>query len=320
MNSNFTCDVSVVVPVYAGASMLAELHARVAAVMGRTGYSFEMILVDDRGRPENWGVIRALSEKDARVIGVRLSRNYGQHAATLCGLGRASGRWVVTMDEDLEHPPEAIPDLLLACGEGSPLVYGVFPKRTHAWYRNMSSELMRRTLKKAFPDLNEDYTSFRAMDAALARRLGEFDLSRPYIDGMLSWITNSVATIQVRHGERVAGQSTYTLSKLFSHAFNIFVTFSQLPLRLASYAGATIAFLSFVYMAWVVVARIAGVVTNPGYSSLMSVVLFACGIQLVILGVLGEYVGRLMSAAYRKPVFVVDAVTSRDSVTAGSAA
>ncbi|MBP3983140.1 glycosyltransferase family 2 protein [Pseudoxanthomonas helianthi] len=300
-------DVSVVVPVYAGAAMLPELHARITNVLESTGYSFELILVDDRGHENNWLAITSLSESDGRIVGIRLTRNYGQHAATLCGLAHATGRWVITMDEDLEHPPEAMPAMLLACKERAPLVYGVFPKRKHAWYRNLTSELMRLTLKRAFPDLNEDYTSFRAMHATLAHRLAQFDLSRPYIDGMLSWITNSVATVQVQHGERLSGESAYTLRKLISHALNIFITFSQLPLRLASYAGVVIACSSFIYMIYVLVARLMGWVTSPGYASIMSVVLFACGIQLTILGVVGEYIGRLMAAAYRKPVYVVEA-------------
>lgn len=301
--------VSVVVPVYGGGPMLAELHRRLAAALMGAGYEFELILVDDRGHPGNWGIINALSMGDPRVRGIKLSRNFGQHAATQCGLAAARGRWVVTIDEDLEHPPEAIPAMLDACRANNALVYGIFPKRKHAWYRNFTSELMRKTLKRAFPDLNEDYSSFRAMDISLAHQVARFDLSRPYIDGMLSWITNTVSTVEVQHGDREHGESAYTLPKLVSHAFNIFVTFSQLPLRMASYAGIFIAVTSFAYMLYVLVARLMGWINNPGYSSLMSVVLFACGIQLVILGVLGEYVGRLMAAANRKPVFVVEART-----------
>lgn len=303
-------DVSIVVPVYGGASMLEELHRRVAETLEAAGYLFELILVDDRGHEGNWNAISALSERDPRVVGIRLTKNFGQHAATICGLANATGRWVVTMDEDLEHPPEALPAMLQACQERAPLVYGVFPKRKHAWHRNLTSEMMRRTLKRAFPDLNEDYTSFRAMRVALAHRLAQFDLSRPYIDGMLSWITNSVATVQVHHGDRASGESAYTFRKLISHALNIFITFSQLPLRLASYAGAAIACSSFIYMIYILVARLTGWVTSPGYASIMSVVLFACGIQLIILGVVGEYIGRLMAAAYRKPVYVIESIAT----------
>ena len=302
-------NVSVVVPVYGGSAALPDLRARVADAMAASGWSHELILVDDRGQLDAWSVIRRLASDFPEVIGIRLSRNFGQHAATICGIEQARGEWIITMDDDLEHPPESIGDLIGAGSEDVPLVYGVFARRTHAGYRNLSSELMRRTLKRAFPDLNEDYSSFRAIRAPLAKELTNFRLSRPYIDGMLSWLTSSVCTVEVAHGAREHGESAYTLRKLLSHAVNIFVTFSLLPLRLASYGGAALALASFLYLMYVVGAYFMGTVTNPGYTSLMSVILFACGIQLLILGVVGEYVGRLMGAAYRKPVYLVESRT-----------
>jgi glycosyltransferase involved in cell wall biosynthesis len=304
--ANPTLDVSVVVPVYGGSSALPELCRRVADVMQSAGLRHEVILIDDRGQAEAWSVIRSLVERDPHVLGLRLSRNFGQHAATICGIARARGEWIITMDDDLEHPPEAIPSLLAAGNEDHPLVYGAFEQRTHAAYRNLSSGLMRRMLKRAFPDLNEDYCSFRAIHAPLAKQLDRFGLNRPYIDGMLSWLTASAATVNVPHEQRQHGKSTYTLRKLMSHAVNIFVTFSTLPLRIATYSGAALAALSFLYLLYVIYGRLSGNVTDPGYASLMSVVLFACGIQLLILGVVGEYIGRLMGAAFRRPVYTVD--------------
>lgn len=303
-------DVSIVVPVYSATTSLQSLLERGAAVLDADGRSFELILIDDRGNPASWNSITRLAGQDSRVVGLRLGRNFGQHAATMCGIAYAQGEYVVTMDEDLEHPPEAVPVLLQACTEQQPLVYGVFPKRTHAWYRNITSELMRWTLKKSFPDMNEAYTSFRVMRRELARDLSNFEVSRPYIDGLLSWLTASVGTVMVTHGERDSGRSSYTLRKLFSHALNIFVTFSNMPLRLASYGGAILALISFAYLLFVVYGRLTGKITDPGYASLMSAVLFTCGIQLVILGVLGEYVGRLMGFANRKPMYAVQDSTS----------
>jgi polyisoprenyl-phosphate glycosyltransferase len=308
-------DVSVVVPVYGGSAALAELRTRLAACMASAGLSWELILVDDRGQAESWPVIRQLSADFPEVVGVRLSRNFGQHAATICGIEHARGQWIITMDDDLEHPPEAIPMMLNAGCEDSPLVYGLFPRRTHSGFRNLSSELMRWTLKRAFPDLNEHYSSFRAIHAPLAHQLTGFRLSKPYIDGMLSWMTSSVGSVEVEHGERRHGESAYTWRKLFSHAVNIFVTFSQLPLRIASYGGAALSLASFAYMLFVVYGYFSGKITNPGYTSLMSVILFACGIQLLILGVLGEYVGKLMGAAYRKPTYLVEARTQAKAPT-----
>lgn len=311
-----TPDVSVVVPVYGGVAALPELCQRVSACMRQNGLKHEVILVDDRGDVGAWRAIQAITAVDPDVKGIRLSRNFGQHAATLCGISRARGAVVLTMDDDLEHPPESIPALIAACNQDTPLVYGVFPKRTHAWYRNISSELMRRTLKISFPDLNDSYTSFRCMDRTLAEQLSAFDLSKPYLDGMLSWLTASVATVSVEHGARRHGESAYTLRKLVSHAMNIFITFSHLPLRMASYVGTAIAAISFAYLIYIIIAHLTGVIINPGYASLMSVVLFACGVQLVILGVVGEYIGRLMGVANKKPAFAVQSISDGAAISA----
>jgi undecaprenyl-phosphate 4-deoxy-4-formamido-L-arabinose transferase len=304
-------DVSIVIPVYGGSTALVELHERLSTTLSAAGYRHELILVDDRGNEDAWPIIRTLAERHPEVTGLRLGRNFGQHAATICGIEQARGTWIVTMDDDLEHLPESVPALLAAGSEDYPLVYGVFAQRTHAGYRNFSSELMRRTLKRAFPDLNEQYTSFRAIHAPLAKQLVTFGLSKPYIDGMLSWMTSSVRVVEIVHGERHHGESAYTIRKLLSLATNIFVTFSHLPLRIASYSGAALAVASFFYLLYVLYGRVTGQITNPGYTSLMCVVLLACGIQLLILGVLGEYIGRLMGAAYRKPVYLVEARTGR---------
>jgi polyisoprenyl-phosphate glycosyltransferase len=302
----FALDVSIVVPVYGGSTALPELCSRLDAVMRTAGLSYEVILVDDRGQIEAWSVISTVAARHPQVRGLRLGRNFGQHAATICGISYARGKWVVTMDDDLEHPPESVPALLAAGNDDYPLIYGVFEKRTHATYRNLSSKLMRRMLKRAFPDLNEDYCSFRAIHAPLAKQLDRFGFNRPYIDGMLSWLTSSTRSVSVPHEQRQHGESTYTMRKLLSHAANIFVTFSYLPLRIATFGGAMLAAISFLYLLYVIYGRLSGSIANPGYASLMSVVLFACGIQLLILGVVGEYVGRLMGATFRRPVYVVD--------------
>ena len=307
-------DISVVVPVYNGADALAELCERVARTAQGAGLRHEVILVDDRGRSDAWQVIQSLASAREDVVGVRLSKNFGQHAATICGIDHARGRWIVTLDDDLEHPPEAIPAMLAAGSPEHPLVYGVFRQRTHSLYRNLSSAFMRRLLKRAFPDMNRDYCSFRAIHAPLAKQLIQFQLNKPYIDGMLSWLTASTRSVTVEHLHRKHGASGYTLPKLISHAVNIFVTFSTLPLRAATYSGAVLSFVSFLYLIYVMYGKLSGHITNPGYSSLMSVILLACGVQLLILGVVGEYVARLMGTSYRRPVYYTEDLIRQDEM------
>ena len=310
-NSYTPSMVSIVVPVYGGTQALVELCERVGNVL-RDNY--EIILVDDNGPTHAWPVISEIARNDPHVSGLRLSKNFGQHAATMCGIAHAQGEWIITMDDDLEHPPEAVPEMIAAGDAEHPLVYGSFARRTHSVYRNWSSEVMRWTLKRAFPDLNENYCSFRAIHHSIARQLNNFDLSKPYIDGMLSWITANARSVEVSHGARRHGESAYTLKKLMAHAVNIFITFSPLPLRMATYGGLGLAGISFISIIYFVYGKLTGAVQNPGYTSLMSVVLFACGIQLIILGVLGEYVGKLMSAAYKRPGYIVTQKTGSASM------
>lgn len=308
MKADESVDVSVVVPVYNGTDALPELQRRLAATMHSLGRRHELILVDDRGRADAWPMIERLAHEHPEVVGVRLTRNFGQHAATVSGIGAARGEWIVTMDDDLEHPPEELPALLAAADADHPLVYAIFEQRTHSLFRNMTSELMRAIFKRAFPELNQDYSSFRVMHRSLAQRLADFGLHRPYIDGYLSWMTSSVATVPVRHENRRHGDSAYTLPKLLAHAVNNFVTFSHLPLRVATYTGTLLASGSFLYLLYIIYGKLSGQIPYPGYTSLISVMLFACGVQLLILGVIGEYIGRLMSAAYRRPVYIIEEI------------
>jgi len=316
MDTNRSIDVSIVVPVYGGTDALSELRQRLDTALREQGLGYELILVDDRGQAHAWPMIESLSLDHPEVIGVRLSRNFGQHAATIAGIAKARGEWIVTMDDDLEHPPEAIGSLLAAADVDRPLIYGVFERRTHARYRNITSELMRRCLKRAFPDMNEDYTSFRVIHAPLAKQLTGFDLNRPYVDGMLSWLTSNAQAVVVPHGTRTHGESTYTLRKLLSHATNILVTYSHLPLRFVTFGGAILSAFSFLYLLYVIYGRLTGAITDPGYTSLMSVVLLACGIQLLILGALGEYLGRLMGAVYKRPVYSIERTIGREDPAA----
>ncbi|MBS0193764.1 MAG: glycosyltransferase family 2 protein [Proteobacteria bacterium] len=306
-------DVSVVVPVYNGAEALSELRQRLRDVMFGRGCTYELILVDDRGQQASWPIIHGLAMRHDEVVGIRLSRNFGQHAATICGIGFARGTWIVTMDDDLEHRPEDLPSMLAVADERHALVYAVFDGRTHSAFRNLTSELMRRMLKRAFPELNQHYSSYRVMHRTLAKKLEDFGRAKPYIDGYLSWMTSSVATVRVHHGTREHGASAYTLTRLLALAASNFVTFSQLPLRIGAYVGTLLASGSFLYMLYIVYGKMSGHISNPGYASLMSVMLFACGVQLLILGVIGEYIGRLMSATYRRPVYIVESTAARGS-------
>jgi undecaprenyl-phosphate 4-deoxy-4-formamido-L-arabinose transferase len=298
-------EVSVVVPVYRSAAMLRELHRRLSCALQGVRDSFEIILVEDCGPDEAWRVIEELAAGDDRVRGVRLTRNFGQHAATICGIARTSGRWVITLDDDLEQRPEDIPALLSKARQGYDLVYGVYGQRTHSVWRNITSTVARKLFRIAIPSLNYEYTSFRIINGTIARNLVQFDSPFPFVDGYLSWLTNSYACVEVAHEQRADGASNYNFSKLLTHTINIFVTFSDLPLRFASWIGIGAFVVGMLWLAGIVLGRLLGGITVSGFASVMAGIILFGGVQLLILGIIGQYLSRMNFKSSRKPLFLV---------------
>lgn len=309
-------ELSVVVPVYKAEGTLVPLYERLVAALEPVVPAFEIILVDDHGGDGSWAVIEGLARRDARVSGIRLSRNFGQHAATLCGIARAHGRWIATLDCDLEHRPEELPRLLAKAREGFDIVYAVFPRRSHVLWRTATSALARWLFRLAIPSLNFEYTSFRVIDGAIARALAEFNSPFPFVDGYLSWISNRYATVAVPHDERGDGRSTYNFRKLLTHTINIFVTFSDLPLRLATWLGLGTFGLGVLMAVVVILRRLLGGITLTGYASLMAALLAFGGLQMLVLGIFGEYMGRINFKTSHKPLYLVSVETgARQEVT-----
>lgn len=300
-----TVRLSVVVPVYRSQATLPELHRRLVAALESLGVSFEILLVEDCGGDGSWDVIQGLARADSRVKGIQLSRNFGQHAATICGFGHAEGEWIATLDDDLEQAPEKLPDLYRKAQEGYDLVYGVYPQRNHKVWRNLTSELARWMFNKAIPSLNYAYTSFRVIRGSLARELQRFDSPFPFVDGYLSWLTNRCASVEVPHGVRAHGSSNYTLKKLLIHTVNIFVTFSDLPLRLASWIGLSAFMMGMAWLAFILIRYFHGGISVSGFASTMAAILLFGGVQLLVLGIFGEYLGRMNFKSSRKPLYIV---------------
>jgi undecaprenyl-phosphate 4-deoxy-4-formamido-L-arabinose transferase len=296
---------SVVIPVYRAEQTLPELYRRVVAALEPIDPAFELILVEDCGGDDSWNIIEALARSDQRVRGFQLSRNFGQHAATICGFAHTAGEWVATLDDDLEQSPEHLPDLYRRAQDGVALVYGVYPTRTHKAWRNATSTVARWLFNKAIPSLNYEYTSFRMIRGDIARTLTQFDSPFPFVDGYLSWLTNSYAAVEVPHSARTHGASNYSFRKLLTHTLNIFVTFSDLPLRMASWLGMLAFVVGMFWLATIVAGRLLGGITVSGYASVMASIILFGGIQLLVLGVFGEYLGRMNFKSSRKPLYLV---------------
>jgi len=298
--------VSVVIPVYRGEKSLAELAARIRNVLQRRASTFEILFVNDGSPDKSWEAITALAQVYPEVRGIDLSRNYGQHNALLCGIREAAYEIIITMDDDLQHPPEEIPALLDCLAEGWDVVYGIPLEEQHGWWRDAASLLIKRILYTALGiSTARAISAFRAFRSYL--RYAFLDYRSPYvsIDPMLSWGTTRFAAVPVRHDPRRHGRSNYSLRKLVRHTLNMTTAFSTLPLRFATIFGFGASFLGLVLLADVLLHYLLVGCPVAGFTFLASIIILFSGTQLVALGVIGEYIGRMHVRLMERPTYLV---------------
>ena len=299
-------DYSVVVPVFQGEGTLRPLVARLHAFFAAANFTHEIILVHDGGPDNSWTVIQELHQQmGTHVKGVQLSRNFGQHNALLCGFEEAQGRFILTMDEDLQHRPADIEQLIRRQQEGDfDVVYGKLGELQHSLFRNLTSRTMRLLLRVGIPDLHPDYSAFRLIKTEIARYCLDMRNSYTFLDGYLTWITMHVASVPVTHQKRAAGQSAYTVGKLVAYSINIFATFSNLPIRLLSLTSILVFLLTSSYSAYVLIRKLVYNDFLLGFPSLIISIGFGVGLILLGIGILGEYIHRINLKTTRRPNFI----------------
>lgn len=297
---------SVVVPVYGGGGTIASVVQRVIDVLDRTALSGELVLVDDASPDNAWEVLQQLQAAyPERIQIMQLMRNFGQHNAIMCGLRHARGKYIVTMDDDGQHPPEEIPKLLQAIEEtGADLVYGVPRRKNHKRWRNLGSALVTAFYRLVFKSRVQP-SAFRIMRRELVDAILTYNLNYTYIDGLLAWNTQRIAQVEVEHRPRAVGRSGYSLGKLLVLALNLLTNFSLLPLQAVSVTGFLAALGGFSLGAYYLVRHFFGQVAVPGYASTIVAVLALGGLQLLALGVMGEYLGRVHLNINRKPQYTI---------------
>jgi glycosyltransferase involved in cell wall biosynthesis len=307
--------VSVVVPVYNGAAALPELVARLRAALAGRAPEAEILLVNDGSRDASWQAIATLAAEPRRprVRGIDLRRNYGQHNALLCGIRAAAGAVVVTLDDDLQHPPEEIPRLLDALSGEVDVVYGTPRGEQHGLLRDLASRATKLVLRGAMgPEIAGRVSAFRAFRAELREAFAQYGNPYVSIDVLLSWATHRFAAIEVRHQPRREGRSGYTLRTLVRHALNMITGFSIGPLRLASAIGVASTLFGLLVLAWVVGRYLVQGGSVPGFPFLASVIAIFSGAQLFTLGILGEYLARIHVRLMSRPVYSVRRSTPGD--------
>lgn len=301
-----TLDLSVVVPVYNSADTLPALVERLTRVLNTMSSRYEIILLDDGSRDHSWKVMQSLRQlHGAHLTIVQLMRNYGQHNTLMCGLNLAQGKYVVTMDDDLQNPPEEIPTLLTHISANElDLVYGCPDQRSHARWRNLGATLVWSFYRRVFRNPITP-TPFRIMRHQLARSVQFYDLNFTYLDGLFAWCTNRIGAVAVEHHARAEGRSGYSLGKLLGLALNLYTNFSLLPLQVVSGLGFATASTGFLIGIYYLIQYLTANIAVPGYASTIIAILILGGVQLLALGVMGEYIGRLHLNVNRKPQYVI---------------
>ena len=286
--------ISVLIPVYNSAPTLKILLERLTAVLPQITRDYEIILIDDGSIDQSWQVIQELVAGDVHMHGLRHTRNYGQHNALLCGIREARCEIIVTLDDDLQNPPEEIPLLIRQLEKGYDVVYGTPMTEQHGFLRNISSRLIKFALHKSMGIDSARYVSaFRAFRTDLRKAFADYNSSCVVIDVLLSWATVSFSHVPVDHRKREQGKSNYTLAQLFTHAVNIISGFSILPLQLASYLGFVFMTLGFGLLIYIVVLYFLRGSSVPGFPFIVSVIAIFAGVQLFVLGIMGEYLARI---------------------------
>ena len=299
--------ISVVIPVHKSEQTLPELCARLLDVLPTLAPEFEIVFVNDGSPDKSWETIKLLAERHRTVRGICLMRNYGQHNALLCGLRAARYPLIVTLDDDLQHPPEEIPILL---GElqssGKDVVYGVPRQEQHGLWRDLASQITKFALQAAMgAQIARKVSAFRILRTEVCQAFLNYQGPYVSIDVLMTWGTNRFGGVLVNHEPRKVGKTNYTFRKLFVHALNMLTGFSTFPLRIASLIGFFFTFFGIVVFGYVIGRYLVLGYSVPGFPFLASIIAIFAGAQLFALGIIGEYLARMYFRSMERPSYAV---------------
>lgn len=301
-------EISFVVPVYGSPDSLGTLCERIAAVCRSLSVSYEVVLVDDRCPLGSWKVIESLVKSDANIVGIRLSRNFGQHAAINAGLLQVRGKWIVVMDCDLQDQPEEVPAMLDVAKAGP---FDIVRARRVARKDPLHRRILSRSFYAALSFLtNTNQSAEIANFGVYSRRVidvvNSWQEESKYFPATIEWVGFSKTAIEVSHGKRHSGESSYKLTSLLRLGLNVVVGFSDRPLKILMLAGFVISIISFGIALVVLLMGLLGLFSAPGWASIILSIWFIAGSLLFGLGLTGIYIGRILIEAKGRPTFIVD--------------
>jgi glycosyltransferase involved in cell wall biosynthesis len=298
--------ISAVIPVFNSEDTLEELYLRLKKSLIVHSSDYEIIFINDSSGDNSSDIIYRLAKNDSNVVCFDLAKNYGQHNALLCGIRQAKYEVIVTLDDDLQNPPEEIPYLLEKLDQGYDVVYGYPKNEQHELFRNIASVFTKIALKTTMGiSMARHVSAFRVFRTELRNSFSDYKGSFISIDVLLSWGTNSFSAIPVNHEKRVKGKSNYTFRKLVRHAVNMVTGFSVLPLQIASLIGLLLSLFGFVVLVYVVGRFLFQGSPVPGFPFLASIIAIFSGAQLLGIGIIGEYLARIHFRTMDKPQYFI---------------
>lgn len=299
--------VAIVVPVFNSQGTLRPLVERLEPVLRGLGGAFELVLVNDGSCDGSWEVVRQLAASHDWVRGINLMRNYGQHNALLCGIRAVRHDIIVTMDDDLQNPPEEIPRLLDRLGPQVDVVYGYPRVQQHGLWRNLASMITKRVMRQTMGvEAATHLSTFRAFRTRLRDAFARFTGPAVSIDVLLSWGTTQFSAIDVDHQPRAIGASNYTFRRLVVQALNTITGYSTIPLRLASITGFAFTAFGALLLAYVLIRYVIEGGSVPGFPFLASSIAIFSGVQLFALGITGEYLARVFDRLMDRPTYTIE--------------
>ena len=303
-------ELSVVIPIYNEVENIAVLYERLVRVLEGADVNFEIVFVDDGSRDESVKNLNEIGAADTRVIVVELARNFGHQVAITAGLDLARGLGIAVMDADLQDPPEVLPQFIAKWREGHDVVYAIREHRKEGWLKRTSYKAFYRLLRRVSNiEIPLDAGDFCVMDRRIVDLLKTMPERSRFVRGIRSWVGFSQVGLRLERHARHAGTSKYTVGRLMLLALDGLISFSYVPLRVITALGLSVSLLSLILAVFFFVKKLVYGLSPPGYASLIVSIFFLAGIQLVTLGVIGEYVGRIFEEAKRRPMYVLRRVS-----------
>jgi glycosyltransferase involved in cell wall biosynthesis len=296
---------SIIIPAFNEAENLKVLHNRLTDVMKSLNEPYEIIFIDDGSKDNSFQVLKDLHHQDTNTKVIKFTRNFGQHPAIMAGFSQAKGKIIITLDADLQNPPEEIPALVAKLDEGYEVVFGIFKQRKHSAFRQFGSSFTKALLSRILSVEATQLSAFRVMRSDVVERVKTLNEKSKFLDGLICWTGYKITSLEVEHQPRMTGKTKYNIFKLIDMWFDMIVSLTDFPLKIVTYGGILLGTLGLLLALFYFIGYFAFGYSVPGFASTIILITIFAGIQLFCLGIIGEYIGRMSKEVKRRPEYII---------------